>query len=566
MREKSSKPAFNLVFSLILTLVVNLAVLNDVYNHLLVLLWLLSLALIIIPFLPKLKHRHYRFNLKAGYLLVGFLLLLPVLIRIVNIDIERIHDDEFIPAYFSAHYDLKNTNFFAAIPTEKGWVTQFPSPYFVFQKLFFMFFGESPLTVKLSVMPYVLTVSLLLFLIVKKLFNFETAMISLVLYSFFAPALYLETLGLHFISSSAVFLIFFYLAILVRRQNRPFFAVLAGIFAGFCYLFYTSSYIALPFLFLFYGDLLLRERERTQTLRNLALSVLAFLIVISPFVSFAYRFKNPYFLERHNQVNILTGQWSAAKEEGPSILKATSILRKSFLDSLSSFYQDDIGGHGGYEFGRLAFFERFSLFLFILGFAISLAIMKGKPEVLFILLVILVSFVGGMVLTIQPPAFHRFSLAYPFIVIIFSLPFYIFLSVRRKDRPVTYLLVFLVLFIFVVANRQYFLKSIKRDIKNNREDLKDIKVIKYIEQYYPERKVYIAAFPTHGLGRVFYFFERSKKVEVDYHDTLISKINPEEKYLYIILFPDQFNEKFKEADENGRIIDDVVDKYSLFVN
>ena len=564
--KKLHQPIVSFIAVLLLNLLVNLILLKKDYNPISVLLWLMGFILVIIPFSRQIKDLSQSFNLSAIRLSALFFLFLPMFLRIINIDIERVHADEFITAYFSTQYDFEKTNFFGPIPSGKEWIVQFPSVYFVLQRIFFMFFGESPLTVKLSVMPYVFVVSLMLFLLVRKMFNVQMAVISLVLYSFFAPALYLETFGLHFISSTAVFLMFFYFVILsVERKNQPLFALLAGISAGFCYLFYVSSYLALPFLFLFYTVSFLKDKAKKLVLKNLSLSLFAFLMVVAPFIGVAFHSKNPYILTRYNQVNIIHGEWSVAKDSISSIPEAALVIKKSLVDSLFSFFRDDIGGHGGYEFGRLAFFDEFSLFLFVLGLAYSLTLLPKKPELFFVLLVIAVSFISGVVFTIQPPAFHRFSLAYPFVVIILSLPFYFF-SRLKKGRPLVIFSVLITLLIFVVVNQRYFLKSVNRDIENNREDLKDIKIIKYINQHYPERKVYLAAFPAHGLGRVFYFFNPNKKIEVDYHDVLLSKINPGEKYLYIILFPDQFNEKFKKADENGRIIDDIVDKYSLFVN
>jgi hypothetical protein len=52
-----------------------------------------------------------------------------------------------------------------------------------------------------------------------------------ILYAFFGPSVYLETLGLHFVSSTAVFLAFFYVSLRELRGRAPRHALLAGMAA-----------------------------------------------------------------------------------------------------------------------------------------------------------------------------------------------------------------------------------------------------------------------------------------------------------------------------------------------
>ena len=99
------------------------------------------------------------------------------------------------------------------------------------------------------------------------------------------------------------------------------------------------------------------------------------------------------------------------------------------------------------------------------------------------------------------------------------------------------------------------------------KDKPEFKMGYYITNNYPDRKVYVAAYTTHALQKIFYFFESKnmKKAEVDYHDSLLERFNPSEKYVYAIIFPDSFNKIFEEKDKRGRIINFSQD-YSLFVN
>ena len=51
----------------------------------------------------------------------------------------------------------------------------------------------------------------------------------------------------------------------------------------------------------------------------------------------------------------------------------------------------------------------------------------------------------------------------------------------------------------------------------------------------------------------------------DYHATLLPKLNPREKYVYVVTLPDRFDEQFERQDPKGRIIRFAPD-YSVFIN
>lgn len=560
-----------LTVSIIISITINYSLIKDDYNHIYILYWFTSIVLLLLASLPKdiLKQG---FKVKkllnkkafAKGLLILFILLIPAIIRIINIDSERIHADEFIPAYYSAHYDFDNTNFFGGVPPQKGWVTQFPSPYFVLQALFFKFFGENPLSVKLSTMPYSFIVTVFLYLIVKEIFTKRLALISAMLYAFLSPSLYLETFGLHFISSTAIFISFFFVALLLLKKGNPFLAAILGILTGLCYLFYTSSYIALPVALIFFLALFIKG-NRILALRSFLIFILAFFITFGPFATQALSHEN-YFIERYNQVKLIQGEWSSVDIKTEKSI-ANQTIKKSLADSVYSLFKDGIGGHGGYEFGRLALFNRLSFYLFLLGLVGALIIIFKRIEIFFVLFVILISFFSGMVLTIQPPAFHRFSIAFPFLVIIMAIPFYWIFSLKNLGNKTKLIASSFLIIIFTLSNLNHFNLAVQNDLSSHREDLDDVKVIRFIQNSFPKRKIYVAAFPTFALEKIFYFFDKSINITSDFHDNLLQNFNPNEKYVYIIIFPDTYEEMFKSKDSKGRIIRGVATKYkSILVN
>ena len=58
---------------------------------------------------------------------------------------------------------------------------------------------------------------------------------------------------------------------------------------------------------------------------------------------------------------------------------------------------------------------------------------------------------------------------------------------------------------------------------------------------------------------------RPPKIETDYHANLLKTFNRSEKYVYVILFPSEFNKKFQEADPNGRLFQ-FSERQSVFAN
>lgn len=546
----------SIFYSILISL--NIAVNN--YSHLLIILWILSIIFLVLSFSWQIKLEIPKIKLSIKLFLIIFFILLPSVIRILNYNENRLHGDEALTAYFSAKYDFAATNFFSGIPIDKAqWVAQFPSAFFILQKFFFMIFGESYLTIKLSIIPYVLIISLFLFLTTKIILNKKAAIISLVIYAFFPISLYLETLGLHFVSSTAIYSIFFYLSLLNFRKNSSFLSVLIGIFAAFNFLFYNSSFIALPMLFVVYFFQFI-FLKKISILKNFLLALISFLIVLGPFLSHNI-FINKYFISRIRQVSLLTGEWSTAGEQFAQGLSPQKVIFDNLKKSIQSMYESDIGGHGGYTFNNQAFFKKFTMVLFIIGIIIGIILMFRKVELLFIFLTIIFSFFT-LVMSIPPPAYHRFSLSFPFIAIILALPIQALLSIKKIPLKFKSAVVVILLFIYCRNNQLYFNTSV---VKENYHE--SIKLSDLINQNYPDRNIYIASFPGFVFEKIYYFSKNKKikSIKTDYHDNFLNNFNQEEKYVYIYIFPQDFDVKFQKIDPNGMIIP-FSSSYSLFVN
>jgi hypothetical protein len=201
--------------------------------------------------------------------------------------------------------------------------------------------------------------------------------------------------------------------------------------------------------------------------------------------------------------------------------------------------------------------------MFISGFVLSLYYIFRKYNygLFWVLIITIASFFIGVVLTIPPPAFHRFSLAFPFIIIILSLPFYAIME-SKINVIIKYLFLALIIIVYCSANLSYFSQQTKNEHNNE-----SIKLGELIRDKYPARKLYIASFPGFNFEKIFYFVEKedSRKIITDYHRNLLENFNPQEKYVYVIIFPETFNLEFQKMDKQGKIIN-FSNNFSLFIN
>jgi hypothetical protein len=446
------------------------------------------------------------------------------------------------------------------MPERWEWQGQFPKPFFFLQRLFFDLFGRSTSSLRLSVQLYVAIVSVMLFLIVREILDSKSALVAVLLYSFFAPSVYLETLGFFFVSSTAIFTVFFYFALREYKTGEMLHAAMAGITCGFCYLTYYSSYLALPMLVAFFALHWLRERS-VRVMQNFAIALGGIFVVIAPFAAALVR-SGDYASRRVTDTSLLWGHLSpyrealARGEVGP-----LAVLRDNLSLSLGFFARDGVGGGGGFDFGRFALLDRFSLVLFCAGVLIALAFVTRATAVLLVLLTLAAS-VGMVALTMPPPTIHRFGIAFPFLVILMTLPFSLLLRLPKLPSSVRHALAAGLVLVFVGINQRRFTEAVFLD-----QPADDLRLAELLNQRYGGRNLYVAAFPAFGFQKIFYFRDKWKgrRVESDFHAKLLARLDPNEKYVYVVTLADFFRKRFEQADPNGRFVR-FSTGYSLFAN
>jgi hypothetical protein len=107
------------------------------------------------------------------------------------------------------------------------------------------------------------------------------------------------------------------------------------------------------------------------------------------------------------------------------------------------------------------------------------------------------------------------------------------------------------LLLFACRNERQLAEAAIRDTPSREMDL-----ARFVNQRYPGRPLYIAAFPNFGYRRIYYFSgpeaRRRPSVETQYHSSLLLNLNRREKYVYVMIFPDSFEKPFREADPRGK--------------
>ncbi|MFH1841144.1 MAG: glycosyltransferase family 39 protein [Candidatus Shapirobacteria bacterium] len=514
-------------------------------------LWLLSLILLFFAF-PFQKVKEINKSGKID-LLVILLIVLALAIRIVLMqNANAFHNDEYISAYFSYSIgDLSKLDWFGIYPLPRDWIWQFPLLYFFFQKVFFNLFGMGTLIMRLSIVPYLLLVFGALFLIAKRLYSEKIAYLAIFILTFFAPDLYLSRWALHFISSTAFFLLASYFFVLSVQVGKKKHFALLGFFLGLCYLTYYSSYVTAPLLFFFLLLLMIKKQIQPSALKNFLFSLGIFLYTISPWAIYTLKVEN-FLSNRIEQVKLLNGAWSPYKEL-PLISQASfEALKNQAVLSVKSLYLDNIGGHGGYVFGNLALFDQVTFIFIILSlFYLPYRVFRKKDfGSLFLLATVFTVFVTGMVLTTPPPAFHRIALIFPFLCLLISVMILdLYTVVARKWRVIAGFLLAGLVLVILVSNISHFDRVLTKD---GPDDPDYPQIQHYLEQQ-KKNTLYIAAFPSYGMGGILFIRSGGKITAITQPLDEVLKIIPQNKTSFlVILYPtnetvQRIKEKFPRA-------------------
>ena len=178
---------------------------------------------------------------------LALLLLLPVALRFWSRLPLPGHRDEFILGYFSDYFSLLRQNFFGGYPVERSeWVSQYPSPYFAIQKLFFLVLGPTVSAIHLTMLPYRIVTALFIFLLGKRLCGTSCAVVSVLIYACLAPSRYLESFSIiNDGATAALTMLLYYCTGYLDETSRED-ALMIGVLSGFSCLFYVGGFVCIP--------------------------------------------------------------------------------------------------------------------------------------------------------------------------------------------------------------------------------------------------------------------------------------------------------------------------------
>lgn len=538
------------VLFFILSCVSQFIVLSDVVgrfvDNMTLTLWIVSLFFLFVafPFQEKkdaaIQRQNFSFPNFKIYLFAFLIIVLALTVRIILMqNIYAFHNDEYIGAYFSYSLgDLSKLDWFGVYPIPHDWIWQFPILYFFFQKVFFNIFGLSTLTMRLSIVPYIVIIFSFLFLIAKRFYTKEAALLAIAILAFFAPDLYLSRWSLHFISSAAFFLVATYFFVLSVEGGKKRHFALLGFFIGLCYMTYYSSYIAAPLLFFYALVLIIKKQIRLRMLKNFLLTIGIFIYTINPIAIYALKVDN-FLINRVEQIKLINGSWSSYKDLKINSAQTFEVLKKQTVLSVESLYTDGIGGHGGYVFGNLALFDQitFLFILFSILYFLYKIVNKKDTNSLFLLTAIFVTFVAGMIFTTPPPAFHRISLIFPFICLLISVTITdIYMFIAKKQKKIALFLFTTLVLSALISNALHFKKILAKD---GPDDPDYPQILQYLNQQ-NINMFYVAAFPSYGAGKILFIMSGGKINSVTQPlDELLETIPQGETSFLVILYPNE---------------------------
>lgn len=525
--------------------------------------WVISVALLLFAARPSRTGRSPRLP-RADLLLALLLPLVPVLVRVLAASPYRIHGDELITAYYSAHDDFSPRRFFEAVPQESDWVCSFPSLFFALQRVFFAVFGDGLAQVRASALPYVWVSGFALFLSVRRTLDRTTAVVAVLLYAFLPLAVYIETTGLHFVAGTAIFMAFFACALRLLQDGGTWNAAVTGVVAGACYLLYPSSFIALPVLGVFACVAWARARK-PDLVRWVLWPAMGVAVVLGPFVASAATTRN-FFLERPGQIWFLV-------EAGPAIDGLTTaekirvLVPRNVVTSVRSFFTPGLGGAGGYWYGHEAMFDAGTCAVFFAGVLGAIVLARRRAEVGLALFSVALAFFLGLVLAQPPVGFHRLSVVYPLMAFLLAVPFHLLARAAPPhpalgSRAVRVAAAALGIAWLGTAGLEKFSRIAMTETVPD-----DMYLATWLNTRYPDRQLYLAGFPGHAYQKLAYFapVRRTRPTISEYHADLLQKFNEKEKYVYVVIFPAAFEQRFRRLDPAGRFRV-FRDELGLFLN
>jgi hypothetical protein len=144
-----------------------------------------------------------------------------------------------------------------------------------------------------------------------------------------------------------------------------------------------------------------------------------------------------------------------------------------------------------------------------------------------------------------------------------ALPFSLLARTLRIPAAVRFAIVAGSLLLFASVNEDRLARARLVDRPSD-----DERLARFLDDRYPDRALSVAAFPTYAFEKMYFFLKRpglERPIRSAYHSDLLETFDRRKNYLYIITFPEAFDEQFQEADPGGKVFE-FSPEYSVFAN
>jgi hypothetical protein len=165
-------------------------------------------------------------------------------------------------------------------------------------------------------------------------------------------------------------------------------------------------------------------------------------------------------------------------------------------------------------------------------------------------MVVLATFVAGMVLTIPPPAFQRISLAFPFLCLLIAVTMTdLYRLVVQKQKLVAVSLLLVFASSLLISNGIHFRKILAKD---GPDDPDYPQILEYLNQQ-NERRFYVAAFESYGMGKILFIMSRGRVTAITLPlEEVLAIIPSYQRSSLVILYPtpeaiQKVRERFPQA-------------------
>ena len=381
-------------------------------------------------------------------------------------------------------------------------------------------------------------------------------------YAFLAPSVYAESFGIPNTMSTAFLMVFFLCALYNYRRPALGSAVAVGVTCALCYLAYSSSYSAAPVLLVFAALSSLHAPARLVA-KTLAISLATALIVLLPFVVGAAK-SSDYFLHRITQTVPIVARALGQKVAPEDITRSRSQLAANWAANLKYFWRDGVGGTAGFNFGHRALLDPVSLGFLCVGAVLSVGMARRRRELLLLLFFVAIN-IFSLGLANPPPHITRLANLFPLIAMLIALPIAGVVRLRNASLALRAVLAVGLLGTVIGCNLHHLDVAKSSDISQGREDYDDIKVALYLKEHCAGKEIRVAAFGGFHLEYTLRFFLPGSTIVTDYHDQFLQAFDRGGDRAYVILFPEEFNGRFRRADPDGELITNVSQKYSIFL-